>query len=169
MAIAGKIYRALLRFFEKYYGFFFAAGVLVLAFYCFRCLDVKYVDSWDEARHGVNAYEMIQNGDYIRHTYNYQVDDWNLKPSISYWAIVLGFRLFGYSVWGLRFFSALAYLLTGVLCACSRSGGAGRRPCWYWASSAPMSGPCRHIWPGPGMRIACIFYSLQWRFWPCFW
>lgn len=117
MAIAGKIYRALLRFFEKYYGFFFAAGVLVLAFYCFRCLDVKYVDSWDEARHGVNAYEMIQNGDYIRHTYNYQVDDWNLKPSISYWAIVLGFRLFGYSVWGLRFFSALAYLLTGVLCA----------------------------------------------------
>ena len=36
MAIAGKIYRALLRFFEKYYGFFFAAGVLVLAFYCFR-------------------------------------------------------------------------------------------------------------------------------------
>ena len=59
MAIAGKIYRALLRFFEKYYGFFFAVGVLVLAFYCFRCLDVKYVDSWDEARHGVNAYEMI--------------------------------------------------------------------------------------------------------------
>ena len=117
MAIAGKIYRALLRFFEKYYGFFFAAGTLVLAFYCFRCLDVKYVDSWDEARHGVNAYEMIQNGDYIRHTYNYQVDDWNLKPSISYWAIVLGFRLFGYSVWGLRFFSALAYLLTGVLSA----------------------------------------------------
>lgn len=114
MAIAGKIYRALLRFFEKYYGFFFAVGVLVLAFYCFRCLDVKYVDSWDEARHGVNAYEMIQNGDYIRHTYNYQVDDWNLKPSISYWAIVLGFRLFGYSVWGLRFFSALAYLLAGV-------------------------------------------------------
>ena len=49
-------------------------------------------------RHGVNAYEMIQNGDYIQHTYNYQVDDWNLKPSISYWGIVLGFRLFGYSV-----------------------------------------------------------------------
>lgn len=114
--IAG-IYRFLLGLFEKYYWIFFAAGVLVLAFYCFRCLDVKYVDSWDEARHGVNAYEMMQNHDYIRHTYNYEVDDYNLKPSLSYWTIVLGFRIFGYSVLGLRFFSALFYLLTGVICA----------------------------------------------------
>lgn len=112
-----KFYRYLFGLFEKYYWIFFAAGALVLAFYCFRCLDVKYVDSWDEARHGVNAYEMIQNGDYIQHTYNYRVDDWNLKPSISYWGIVLGFRLFGYSVFGLRFTSALAYLLAGISCA----------------------------------------------------
>ncbi len=109
-----RAYTGALRFFEKYYWIFFAAACLTLTFYCFRCLDVQYVDSWDEARHGVNAYEMIQNGDYIRHTYNYQVDDWNLKPSISYWGIVLGFRLFGYTVFGLRFCSALAYLLTGV-------------------------------------------------------
>ena len=112
-----KSYRTAVRFFEKYYWFFFGAAVLTLAFYCFRCLDVQYVDSWDEARHGVNAYEMIQNGDYIQHTYNYEVDDWNLKPSVSYWGIVLGFRLFGYSVFGLRFSSALAYLITGIGCS----------------------------------------------------
>ena len=111
-----KGYQAVLRFFEKYYWICFAAAVLVLAFYCFRCLDVQYVDSWDEARHGVNAYEMMQNGNYIQHTYNYQVDDWNLKPSISYWGIILGFQLFGYSVFGLRFVSALAYLVTGIGC-----------------------------------------------------
>ena len=111
-----KAYTAVLGFFEKFYWIFFAAASLTLAFYCFRCLDVQYVDSWDEARHGVNAYEMIQNGDYIRHTYNYVVDDWNLKPSISYWGIVLGFRIFGYSVLGLRFCSALAYLITGIVC-----------------------------------------------------
>ena len=111
-----KAYMVILRFFEKFYWIFFAAACLTLAFYCFRCLDVQYVDSWDEARHGVNAYEMIQNGDYIRHTYNYVVDDWNLKPSISYWGIILGFRIFGYSVLGLRFCSALAYLLTGIGC-----------------------------------------------------
>ena len=112
-----RLYRALLHVFEKYYWIFFALAVCTLAFFCFRCLDVQYVDSWDEARHGVNAYEMIQNGDYIRHTYNYQTDDWNLKPSVSYWGIMLGFRLFGYSVLGLRFVSALAYLLTGAACA----------------------------------------------------
>ena len=124
MTRAGKLaeaplglYRALLRFFEKYYWIFFALAAFTLAFFCFRCLDVQYVDSWDEARHGVNAYEMMQNGDYIRHTYNYQTDDWNLKPSISYWGIVLGFRLFGYSVLGLRFVSALAYLAAGIACA----------------------------------------------------
>lgn len=112
-----RLYRTLLRFFEKYYWVFFALACLTLAFFCFRCLDVQYVDSWDEARHGVNAYEMIQNGDYIRHTYNYQTDDWNLKPSVSYWGIILGFRLFGYSVMGLRFVSALAYLMAGIACA----------------------------------------------------
>lgn len=112
-----KAYTAALRLFEKYYWFIFAAACAVLAFYCFRCLDVKYVDSWDEARHGVNAYEMIQNENYIQHTYNYEVDDWNLKPSISYWGIILGFKLFGYSVFGLRFVSALAYLVTGMGCA----------------------------------------------------
>lgn len=116
-----KLYREALRLFEKYYWFFFAAACLTLAFFCFRCLDVQYVDSWDEARHGVNAYEMIQNGDYIRHTYNYQTDDWNLKPSVSYWGIILGFKLFGYSVFGLRFVSALAYLVTGILCGLAAS------------------------------------------------
>lgn len=109
-------YVAALKLFEKCYWIFFAAACLALAFYCFRCLDVQYVDSWDEARHGVNAYEMIQNNDYIRHTYNYVTDDWNLKPSMSYWGIILGFRLFGYSVFGLRFCSALAYLITGIGC-----------------------------------------------------
>lgn len=111
-----KAYGTAVSLFEKYYWFFFVAACVTLAFYSFRCLDVQYVDSWDEARHGVNAYEMIQNGDYICHTYNYEVDDWNLKPSISYWGIVLGFRLFGYGVFGLRFTSALAYLLTGIVC-----------------------------------------------------
>lgn len=112
-----RCYRTVLGFFERFYWLFFALAVLTLAFYCFRCLDVQYVDSWDEARHGVNAYEMIQNGNYIQHTYNYVTDDWNLKPSLSYWAIVLGYRIFGYNVLGLRFFSALAYLLTGVVTA----------------------------------------------------
>lgn len=88
-----------------------------LIFMCFYRLDVAYVDSWDEARHGVNAYEMMQNGSYLTQTFNYQVDYWNSKPPLSFYGIMLGFRLFGYSVFGLRFYSAAAYVLTGLACA----------------------------------------------------
>ena len=35
---ATEFYKFLLGLFEKYYWIFFAAGALVLAFYCFRCL-----------------------------------------------------------------------------------------------------------------------------------
>lgn len=112
-----RIHQILVQIVEKGYWIFFAAAVVTLALFCFYKLDVKYVDSWDEARHGVNAYEMIENDNYIQHTYNYEVDDWNLKPSMSYWGILLGFGLFGYSVLGLRFYSALCYLVTGVLCS----------------------------------------------------
>lgn len=123
-----KFYRFLIGFIQRRYRILFIAAGLTLAVFCFYRLDVRYVDSWDEARHGVNAYEMIQNRDFIQHTYNYEVDDWNLKPSLSYWGILTGFILFGYNVFALRFYSAVAYLLTGIACGLfvgrrTRTGG----------------------------------------------
>lgn len=109
-----KIYDGIIGFIEKYYWFFFAGMVAVTGFLCFRCLDVAYVSSWDEARHGVSAYEMMQNGNYIVNTFGYEPDYWNLKPPLSFYGIILGFKLFGYSVMGLRFYSACAYLLTCI-------------------------------------------------------
>ena len=109
-----KIYNGILNFIEKYYWLFFAGMVAVTAFLCFRCLDIAYVSSWDEARHGVSAYEMMQNGNYIVNTFGYEPDYWNLKPPLSFYGIMLGFKLFGYSVTGLRFYSACAYLLTCI-------------------------------------------------------
>lgn len=109
-----KLYDELLNFIEKYYWFFFAGLAAVTAFLCFRCLDIAYVSSWDEARHGVSAYEMLQKGNYIVNTFGYEPDYWNLKPPLSFYGIMLGFKLFGYSVMGLRFYSALAYLLTCI-------------------------------------------------------
>jgi 4-amino-4-deoxy-L-arabinose transferase-like glycosyltransferase len=69
-------------------------------------------NSWDEARHGVNAYEMIKRNNYIINTYSYKDDYWNLKPPLGYWLIVLGYRIFGFNALGLRFFSAIAALVT---------------------------------------------------------
>ncbi|MGN0334353.1 MAG: ArnT family glycosyltransferase [Lachnospiraceae bacterium] len=109
-----KIYSEIIRLIEKYYWLLFAGMTLITAFLCFRCLDVAYVSSWDEARHGISAYEMLKSGDYIVNTVKYEPDYWNLKPPLSFYGIILGFKIFGYSVRGLRFYSACAYLLTCV-------------------------------------------------------
>ena len=103
-------------FIDKYYWFVFAGLAAFAAMLCFLRLDVGYVASWDEARHGISAYEMIQNKNYIVNTFNYDVDYWNLKPPLSFYGIMLGFGIFGYSVAGLRFYSALSYFLICILC-----------------------------------------------------
>lgn len=109
-----KIYDGIIGLVEKYYWILFVGMVFVTGFLCFRCLDVAYVSSWDEARHGISAYEMMQNGNYIVNTFGYEPDYWNLKPPLSFYGIILGFKLFGYSVMGLRFYSACSYLITCI-------------------------------------------------------
>lgn len=112
----GSFYEKIENFFNKYYWFLFAGLLSYAAFLCFYRLDVGYVVSWDEARHGISAYEMLQNKNFIVNTVNYAPDYWNLKPPLSFYGIMLGFQIFGYSVAGLRFYSALSYFLICVLC-----------------------------------------------------
>ncbi len=88
-------------------------GCLVL-FTAFAAFDVFHnlsyggvIYEWDEARHGVNAYEMLRSGNYMVNTYAYSPDYWNSKPPLSLWQIALAYRLFGYNTFALRFFSAL--------------------------------------------------------------
>lgn len=101
---------------DKYYWIFFTGLFLYTAVLCFAFLDVGYVASWDEARHGISAYEMIQNKNFIVNTFNYDIDYWNLKPPLSFYGIMMGFGIFGYSVMGLRFYSALSYFLISIFC-----------------------------------------------------
>lgn len=97
-----------------------AAGYLL-----FANLGQQAIADYDEARHGVNAYEMIRNEDYVVHTYGGETDYWNLKPPMSFWGVVLGYRLFGYNALGLRFVSALATLISMALVVfwCTRRYG----------------------------------------------
>ena len=55
---------------------------------------------------------MFKSDNYIVNTYNYENDYFNLKPPLSYWGIILGFNLFGVSIFSMRFYSALSLLLT---------------------------------------------------------
>lgn len=96
---------------------FYLILTLLCAYACFARLDTGLLQHWDEARHGVNAYEMMKSHNYIVNTYNYQNDYFNLKPPLSYWGIILGFKLFGVNVFGMRFYSALSLFLTFLLIA----------------------------------------------------
>lgn len=102
----------IINFIEKRYYFFLVIILSTAVFNIFYNLGITPINSWDEARHGVNAYEMIKKNNYIVNTYAYNNDYWNLKPPVSYWAIILGYRIAGFNALGLRLLSAIAGVLT---------------------------------------------------------
>lgn len=106
---------SIIEFIEKYYWIFFSVLMAIITFALLFKLGTSPIADWDEARHGVNAYEMLRQKNYIANFYNDSLDYWNLKPPISYWFVILGFKIFGYNAFGLRFFSALAYILVCVI------------------------------------------------------
>jgi 4-amino-4-deoxy-L-arabinose transferase-like glycosyltransferase len=81
---------------------------------CFGNLSAFRIDDYDEARHGINAYEMIRNDDYLVHTFQGEADLWNTKPPMSFWLITIAYKIFGYNAFALRFFSALSAVLVAV-------------------------------------------------------
>ncbi len=93
------------------------AFLLIGGLMLFANLGDTALCEWDEARHGTNAYEMMQRGEMVVATYRGEVDVWNLKPPLSEWCIMLGYRLFGYNGWGLRFYSAFSGFCTLLVVA----------------------------------------------------
>lgn len=83
---------------------------LIFLYISFRNLGAAEVANSDEARHGVSAYEMLQTGNWIENTFNYEKDLWNLKPPVSFWAEAASMRIFGYSIWAFRFPSVIAFM-----------------------------------------------------------
>ena len=92
-------------------------SALLLAFLLFYKLGEGGISDWDEARHGVSAYEMLKNNEWIATTYGYAMDYYNLKPPLSEWLCALGYALFGFTPFGLRISSAAAMFLTVLFCA----------------------------------------------------
>ncbi len=80
----------------------------VLLFYRLGTGDVK---EWDEARNGVNAFEMLQNGDFLNLHYGGEPDSWNTKPPLAIWLTALSYTIFGTNEWALRMPSAVCGVL----------------------------------------------------------
>lgn len=77
-----RYYDGLLKLTERYYWICFLLLCSLTAFLCFRCLGIGAIDSWDEARHGISAYEMMQRGDWLVNTFCGEADYWNVKPPL---------------------------------------------------------------------------------------
>ena len=105
---------SLIIFLEKHYTLICFCIIALSLFNIFYKIDSLNFN-FDEARHGVNAYEMLKNNDFIVHTYNYSIDYWNLKPPLIFWTIIMGYRIFGFNPIGLRVFSCLSGLLTIII------------------------------------------------------
>lgn len=90
--------------------------VLLATILGFLTTGVHNVREWDEARNGVNAYEMLHNGDYINLYYEGKPDTWNAKPPLLIWLIVLSYKLFGFNEFALRLPAVLSAILFFVYC-----------------------------------------------------
>ncbi|NHO30934.1 ArnT family glycosyltransferase, partial [Acetobacter farinalis] len=68
------------------------------------------LETWDEARHIGSAYEMLFRHEYTINYWQGKEDYWNLKPSLSFFFIVLSLKLFGHGLLAARLPSLLCFL-----------------------------------------------------------
>ncbi len=96
---------------NAFFIFAFSLFTIVLCFILFNNLGSNAIADWDEARHGINAYEMVKSNDWVVSTYQYESDLWNLKPPFSYYLIALSYNIFGFNAFSLRLYSVISLLL----------------------------------------------------------
>lgn len=91
-------------------------SILLIGFLCylfyFKNLGLWTARMWDEARNGVNALEMLKNGNFLVTYFKGTPDLWNVKPPLYIWTVTILFKIFGPSDYLLRLPSALAATLT---------------------------------------------------------
>ncbi|MFH1879888.1 MAG: glycosyltransferase family 39 protein [Bacillota bacterium] len=93
----------------------FVLLIAISSFLLFYKLDVHYMHYYDEHFYGLNAYEMIENSDYIVHTYMGELNVNNVLPPLGLWVIALSYKIFGFSLFSMRAQSAIAMLLSQVI------------------------------------------------------
>lgn len=84
------------------------ALLFVVSFLSFFRLGQQPIHQWDEARTGINALEMLQNGDWVNLHFAGQPDNIRAKPPLQIWLVASTFEVFGANPLSLRIPSALA-------------------------------------------------------------
>ena len=88
--------------------------IFVSSIILFPNINSNPIYSWDEARHAINALEMLRSGDWITLTYNKVPDMANLKFPLGAWLIVIDYKLLGVNEFSLRLWSVLFTILTTI-------------------------------------------------------
>jgi len=86
---------------------------LVSSLIIFNNLGTSTVKDWDEARYGESALEILKTNNWI--VMKYAGEPSLAKPPLGIWLIAISFSLFGINEFALRFFSALAGVLTIII------------------------------------------------------
>jgi 4-amino-4-deoxy-L-arabinose transferase-like glycosyltransferase len=94
-----------MKYLYAFLGFVF---LLAVAFPALYEIGEVAIYNWDEGRNAMNAYEMYHNGNYIVRTIHGQPETYETKPPMLVWLQVLGFHLFGFNEYAIRFPSVLA-------------------------------------------------------------
>jgi len=89
--------------------------IIIASLPIFWQINNRGINEWDEARNGVNAYEMMHNSDYFNLYYDGNVDTWNAKPPLYIWFVVLCNKIFGSNCFSLRLPSAIATLAIFII------------------------------------------------------
>lgn len=79
-----------------------------MTFLAFAKLGSNPPHLWDESRTGINAVEMVENGDWINLHFAGEPDKIRAKPPLLIWLVAGSFEFFGYKTFSLRLPSALA-------------------------------------------------------------
>ena len=81
----------------------------------FGHLDSLPIRIWDEARLAINAYEMLNNGDFIVTHFDGNPDMWNTKPPLLIWFQVFFMKIVGVNELAVRLPSAIAAFFTSII------------------------------------------------------
>jgi len=89
--------------------------LLIAAFNLGFRLNREYVQEWDESLYATSAWEMVQSGEWVAHTFRGELDYYNSKPPLNFWLIALSFKAFGAHLLSLRLASVAAAWCTIAL------------------------------------------------------
>lgn len=101
------------QFLSKYFKYFVLAALIYMP--VFGHLDSLPIRIWDEARRSINAYEMLNNGNFLVTHFQGEPDMWGTKPPMLVWLQVFFMSIIGINELAVRMPSAMAAFLTSVV------------------------------------------------------